>query len=89
MPRDGAFLLSEYAAETVRVTCRCGRNGEFDKQALIKGSGRGEKLPVLRLKLAARMGGEIAARALASETERAIEQCQMIYPGPRRSAPLG
>jgi hypothetical protein len=80
MPRDGAVILSEYPADKVRVTCRCGRSGQYDKEALVNHSGRGEKLPVLRLKLAAGMGCEIAAKTLAGETVPSLEQCQMIYP---------
>ena len=43
-------------------------------------SGHGEKLPVLRLKLAAGMGCGLAAKTLAGETVPSLEQCQMIYP---------
>jgi hypothetical protein len=80
MPRDGAVLLSEYPADKVRVTCRCGHHGQYDKAALMQRSGRGEKLPVLRLRLAAGMGCAIAAKTLAGEMVPGLEQCQMIYP---------
>ena len=81
MPRDGAVLLSEYPADKVRVTCRrCGREGRYDKAALVNRSGRGEKLPDLRLKLAAGMGCDLAVKALAGEAVPGLEQCQMIFP---------
>ena len=54
--------------------------GRFTKQELVQRSGRGEKLPVLRLKLAAGMGCDLAAKTLAGETVPGLEQCQMIYP---------
>jgi hypothetical protein len=79
VPRDGAVTLGEYPIEDVRFECRCGRNALYRRAELTKRAGADAALPTLRLKVAKRVGCEIAVKNLAGPAP-GYEQCQMSYP---------
>ena len=52
MPRD-SLTLAEYPLDVVRLACKaCGREGKYNKSALIERFGREVRLPDLRHEIA-------------------------------------
>src|SRR3954447_22692051 len=80
MPRAGALQLADYPHEDVRLQCRCGCKALYRKAELAKRVGLDALLPTLLLKIARRVGCEIAAQTLAGNKVPGAEQCQLHYP---------
>lgn len=52
MPKNGAFLLSEYPGDRVRIRCdRCGRDGRYRRASLVMRYGADIGLPDLLAKI--------------------------------------
>ncbi len=80
MANNGALTLGDYPLEDVRMRCeRCGREAVYAKAELCKRAGLDAVLPTLRLKIAKRVGCELAAQNLAGPAP-GMEQCQMGFP---------
>jgi hypothetical protein len=81
MPRNGALTLGEYPLRgcATEVRFRCGRQAVYRKAELCKRACLNAALPTLRLKIAQRVGCEIAAQNLAGPAP-GLEQCQMGFP---------
>jgi hypothetical protein len=65
--------------EDIRLAGRCGRKALYRKAKLVKRAGFNALLPTVRLKIAKRVGCEIAGQNLAGPAP-GLEQCQISYP---------
>ncbi len=78
---DAVIPLSRYPTNRLRLACRsCSRKGQYAKEDLIKRVGPDESLVILRLRIAAALGCELAKATLAGRSLLGAAQCGAYYP---------